>query len=77
VPVIPQGVRGLSLPKARDRAGELAALYRGGVVDLHTHFERQRAEEERLRKAEESAARGAVAEAEPGTLPIGRAGNDA
>jgi hypothetical protein len=41
-----EGVRGLSLPEARDRAAELTALYRSGVLDLHGHFERQRADQE-------------------------------
>src|SRR5437879_3928882 len=63
-----QGVRGLSLPRARDRTAELAVLYRGGIIDLHAHFERQRAEEERARKAEQDAARRAQEEAQRGTL---------
>src|SRR5208283_884960 len=45
----PEGVRGLSLPVARDRAAELTALYRNGILDLHAHFERQRAQEEARR----------------------------
>ena len=45
----PEGVRGLSLSVARDRAAELTALYRTGVLDLHGHFEPQRADQERER----------------------------
>ncbi|MGH8291552.1 MAG: tyrosine-type recombinase/integrase [Steroidobacteraceae bacterium] len=63
-----QGVRGLSLPKARDRAAELSALYRSGATDLHAHFERERAAEERARRAEDEAARRAQEEAQRSTL---------
>jgi integrase len=63
-----QGVRGLSLPRARDRVAELSALYRGGVTDLHVHFERERAAAERARRAEEEAARRAQEEAQRATL---------
>jgi hypothetical protein len=64
----PDGVRGLSLPVARDRAAELTALYRGGVLDLHAHFERQRAEQERARKSLEEAQQRAQEEAQRATL---------
>jgi hypothetical protein len=37
---------------ARDRAAELTALYRTGVLDLHGHFDRQRADQERARKSQ-------------------------
>lgn len=63
-----EGVRGLSLPAARDRAAELTALYRGGVLDLHAHFERQRADEELARKTEEEARQRALEEAQRATL---------
>jgi hypothetical protein len=53
----PEGVRGLSLPVARDRAAELTALYRTGTLDLHGHFERQRADQERARKSRRSSGR--------------------
>ena len=29
----PTGIRGMPLPKTRDRAAELSVLYRGGTVD--------------------------------------------
>jgi hypothetical protein len=64
----PDGVRGLSLPVARDRAAELTALYRTGVLDLHAHFERQRAEQERARKSQEDALQRAQEEAQRATL---------
>jgi integrase len=63
-----QGLRGLSLPKARDRAAELSAIYRSGTTDLHAHFERQRLQEERARRAEEEAARRALDDAHRSTL---------
>jgi integrase len=62
------GRRGLSLTHARDRAAQLARLYRDGVTDLHAHFERQRELEERARGAEEEAARRAAEDAKHGTL---------
>jgi integrase len=62
------GVRGLSLPKARDKAAELSALYRSGVTDLHGHFQRQRDSEERARKAAEEAERRAREAAQRSTL---------
>ena len=64
----PEGVRGLSLPVARDRAAELTALYRTGVLDLHAHFERQRADQERARKSQEDAQQRAQEEARRATL---------
>jgi integrase len=62
------GTRGLSLPKARDRAAELSALYRGGTMDLHGHFQRERDAEERDRKAAEDATRQAQEAAQRSTL---------
>jgi len=62
------GARGLSLPKARDRAAELSTLYRAGTTDLHGHFERQRDAEERARKAAAEAARRAQEAAGRSTL---------
>lgn len=50
------GSRGKTLTEARDKAAELAALVRAGKRDLHAHFERQHAQEERERKALEQAA---------------------
>jgi integrase len=64
----PEGVRGLSLPVARDRAAELTALYRTGVLDLHGHFERQRADQEHERKSQEEAQQRAQEEAQHATL---------
>jgi integrase len=51
------GARGVSLPKARDRAAELSALYRSGITNLHEHFERERKADEMARLAAEEAAR--------------------
>jgi integrase len=62
------GRRGLSLTQARDRAAKLAQLYRDGVTDLHTHFERLRESEGRARVAEQEAARRAAEDAKHGTL---------
>ncbi len=62
------GTRGLALPKARDRAAVLSALYRAGTMDLHGHFEREREAEERTRKAAEEAARRAQEAAQRSTL---------
>jgi len=54
------GVRGLSLSTARDRAAELTALHRSGVLDLHAHFERKHADRERAWKSQEEAQRAAL-----------------
>lgn len=62
------GTRGLSLVQARDKAAELAALYRGGAHDLNAHLEREREAAERARKAEEEAARRAQEDAQRSTL---------
>jgi hypothetical protein len=54
------GVRGLSLPVARDRAAELSRLYRSGIIDLHAHCDEQRALQEQARhEAQERARRAA------------------
>jgi integrase len=63
-----RGERGLSLVAARNKAADLAALYRDGATDLHGHFERQRAKDEIARQAEAEAARQAAEEAQRGTL---------
>ena len=63
-----QGKRGLSLAAARDRAGQLAALYRSGVHDLNGHLEREREAAERARRAEEDAARRAEEDRQRGSL---------
>lgn len=63
-----QGKRGLSLTAARDRAGQLAALYRSGVHDLTGHLEREREASERARRAEEEAARRAEEDRQRGSL---------
>jgi integrase len=62
------GTRGLSLPKARDRAAELSSLYRSGTMDLHGHFQREHEAQERVRKAAEDAARRAQEAAQRSTL---------
>lgn len=62
------GRSGLTLLAARDKAGELAVLYRSGVTDLHGHIERQRKEEEGARRLAEEAARREREAAQRGTL---------
>jgi hypothetical protein len=64
----PEGIRGLSLPGARDRAAELTSLCRTGILDLHAHFERLRTDQERVRKSQEEAHLRARNEAQRGTL---------
>ena len=63
-----KGERGLTLLDARGRAAKLSGLYRGGVVNLHEHFERQREAEERAAKAAQEAARRADQDAQRSTL---------
>lgn len=63
-----EGKRGLSLPAARDRAGQLAALYRSGVRDLNGHLEREREAAERTRRAEKEAVRRAEEDRQRGSL---------
>lgn len=62
------GLRGLSLPQARERAGALSKLYRSGITDLHGHLEREREAAARANEAAEEAARAAEANAQRGTL---------
>lgn len=62
------GDRGMSLVQARDRAAELAALYRAGNTDVKGHLEREREAAERARRAEEEANRRAAEDAQRGTL---------
>jgi len=62
------GQRGLSLVKARTRAADLAAIYRGGITDLKGHLERERAAAERQHQAAEEAARQAREAAQRSTL---------
>lgn len=60
------GKRGLSLAAARERSAELSALYRKGTIDIHAHFELQRAQAAREQQAAEKELReeeAAVAEA--------------
>jgi integrase len=62
------GIKGMNLTQARIRAGELAALYRSGLTDLHAHFAREREAQERaIREAEEARQRELEA-AQHGTL---------
>jgi len=58
-----EGVRGYSLPKARDRAAELSSLLRSGIKDLHAYFEQQQAQAQRARESEEAARRQAQEQA--------------
>lgn len=62
------GVRGLSLSTARDRAAELTALHRSGVLDLHAHFERKHADRERAWKSREEARQRVQEEAQRAAL---------
>jgi integrase len=62
------GRRGVTLQAARDRAGELSAMYRNGTPDLHTHFERQHDAEERAHRAAEEDVRRAEELSQRGTL---------
>ena len=62
------GARGLSLSTARDRAAELTALHRSGVLDLHAHFERKHADRERAWKSQEEARQRAQEEAQRAAL---------
>jgi integrase len=63
-----QGVRGRTLPQARDEAAELSELYRKGITDLHAHFERERSRELEAREAEQKAKRLAQEHAQRSTL---------
>ena len=62
------GARGLSLVAARDRAAELAALYRSGTTDLQAHLRREKEAREAEARAAEEAARRAAEDAQRGTL---------
>jgi integrase len=62
------GKQGLTLRQARERAGELAALYRAGNHDLKGYLARQRAAEEGARKEAEERAQAAAEAAQRGTL---------
>lgn len=62
------GQRGLSLPQARERAAELAALYRKGVTDLREHMQRELKAAETARELAEEAARLAREAASRSTL---------
>ncbi len=62
------GVRGLSLPMARDKAAELSRLYRSGITDLHAHCAQQRASQEQARREAEEKARRAVESAQRSSL---------
>jgi hypothetical protein len=63
-----KGIRGLSLPQAREAAAKFSALYVSGIHDLHGYVRDQRAKEETARKADEEARRRARESAERGTL---------
>lgn len=62
------GRDGLTLTQAREQAGRLAQLYRGGVRDLRGHLDREREAAERERAAAEAAARAAAERAQRGSL---------
>jgi integrase len=62
------GTKGLTLKRAREKAGEISKLYQSGITDLHGHLERERQSAERARQAAEEAARRAAEEAGRGTL---------
>jgi integrase len=63
-----RGERGKTLQQARDRAHDYSEFYRGGVVDLHAHFEREREAEERARRVAQEAARREQEAAQRATL---------
>lgn len=67
-PYSESGERGFDLVRARNRAAELAALYRNGTTDLHAHLEREREAAERAIRAQEEAARRRAEDAKRGTL---------
>ena len=62
------GKQGLTLPKAREKVGELTAMYRDGVTDLHRHLQREREAAERVQRAAEEAQRREQESAQRGTL---------
>ncbi|HEV2269017.1 MAG TPA: integrase family protein [Steroidobacteraceae bacterium] len=62
------GIKGVTLAQAIERAGGFSKLYREGVKDLHRHVERERLAAETSRKAADEAARRAAEEATRGTL---------
>jgi hypothetical protein len=63
-----EGVRGLSLPAARDKAAELSRLYRSGITDLHAHCAQQRVLQEQARREAEEKARRAAEYAQHSSL---------
>ena len=67
-PYSESGERGLSLVAARDRAAELAALYRAGTTDLLAHLRREQEAREAAAREAEEAARRAAEDAQRGTL---------
>lgn len=62
------GVKGLTLAQAIDKAGGFSKLYREGVKDLHGHVERERLAAEAARKAADEAAQRAAQDANQGSL---------
>lgn len=63
-----EGAKGLTLSQAREKAGELSKLYRGGVRNLHEYVERERAAQERKYRDEQETARRAAEDKQRGTL---------
>jgi integrase len=62
------GVRGLSLPVARDKAAEFSRIYRSGITDLHAHCAQQRVLQEQATRETEEKARRAVESAQRSSL---------
>lgn len=62
------GRAGLTLTEARDKAGELARLYLGGIKDLRGHLEGEQKARERERQESEDRERRALEDARRGTL---------
>ena len=58
------GVRGLSLPVARDKAAEFSRIYRSGITDLHAHCAQRRVLQEQATRETEEKARTAVESAQ-------------
>ncbi|MGH8198810.1 MAG: tyrosine-type recombinase/integrase [Steroidobacteraceae bacterium] len=62
------GTSGLTLVRARDKAGELSKIYQSGITDLHGHLEREREAAARALRAADEAARREQEAAQRSTL---------
>lgn len=59
---------GMNLVEARNKAAELATMYRNGITDLHAHFAREKEAQERARREAEEARQRELEAAQRGTL---------